>query len=278
VTDDELAALEHENLIAAFEAAGSNASDYLFDRHDGVVLIATGLPIRLFNQVIVERIDADPAALERAVGMLRARGAPFVVDLRERLDDRFVGTVTAMGLVPMAETPWLPGMAWAPLPADPEAVAPAGPGHEIRQVADADGIDDHIAVASAGFEMPESILREIVSVRLLERPDVAVYVGYQDGERVSTGMGVRTGRTIGVYNIATIESARRRGFGAAMTARVVADGRRQGCDVAILQASEMGAPIYARLGFRGVVDYIGYIDPPETAESDVAGEALTPAG
>ena len=36
-------------------------------------------------------------------------------------------------------------------------------------------------------------------------------------------------------------------------------GRRRaaGCDVAILQASEMGRPIYERLGFRTVVEYDG---------------------
>jgi predicted GNAT family acetyltransferase len=70
---------------------------------------------------------------------------------------------------------------------------------------------------------------------------------------VTTGFGVRTGNTIGVYNIATLEMARRRGYGAAMTARVVADGAADGCDVAILQASEMGRPIYERLGFRTVI-------------------------
>jgi len=67
--------------------------------------------------------------------------------------------------------------------------------------------------------------------------------------------------TIGVYSIATIESARRRGYGAAMTARVMADGVVAGWDVAALQASEMGRPIYERLGFRTVVRYVAYIDP-----------------
>jgi hypothetical protein len=46
-----------------------------------------------------------------------------------------------------------------------------------------------------------------------------------------------------------------------MTARVVADGLVAGCDVAALQASQMGRPIYERLGFRTVVRYMAYVDP-----------------
>ena len=45
-----------------------------------------------------------------------------------------------------------------------------------------------------------------------------------------------------------------------MTARVVADGVVAGCDIAALQASEMGRPIYERLGFRTVVRYAAYVD------------------
>ncbi|HEY8869615.1 MAG TPA: GNAT family N-acetyltransferase [Candidatus Limnocylindrales bacterium] len=85
-------------------------------------------------------------------------------------------------------------------------------------------------------------------------------MGFADGEPVVSGMGWRTGRTVGVYSIATINSARRRGYGAAMTARVVADGVVAGCTVAARQASEMGRPIYKRLGFRTVVRYAAYID------------------
>jgi GNAT superfamily N-acetyltransferase len=98
-------------------------------------------------------------------------------------------------------------------------------------------------------------------VDLLDRPDCVVYVGYAGGDPVVSGLGWRTGRTIGVYSIATIPSARRRGYGAAMTARVVSDGLVTGCDVAALQASDMGRPIYQRMGFRTVVRYVSYKDP-----------------
>ena len=46
-----------------------------------------------------------------------------------------------------------------------------------------------------------------------------------------------------------------------MTMRIVEDGAAEGCDVAILQATDMGRPIYERLGFRTVVQYVGYVDP-----------------
>ncbi len=100
-----------------------------------------------------------------------------------------------------------------------------------------------------------------MSEAMLAHPDMFVYVGYTDGVPVTSGLGFRTGRTIGVYNIATVETARRRGYGAAMTMRIVDDGAAAGCDLAILQASDMGRPIYERLGFRLVVDYGGFVDP-----------------
>ena len=43
----------------------------------------------------------------------------------------------------------------------------------------------------------------------------------------------------------------------------VASFAADGCDVAILQSSEMGRPIYERLGYRTVVEYDGWIDPAE---------------
>jgi len=277
MTPDELARLEHENFIEAFAVAVAGTAHPLVERRDGVAIVASGLPLRLFNEVLVEDDDADPAAIAAGVEMLRARGDRFVLNLRVGTDDRFIEVARDLGLVPMDATPWLPGMAWFPLEASDPAPADAAPGHVVRHVTDVAGIEDHIRTAGEAFGMPEAMVREIMTVAMLEQPHVAVYVGYTDGQPVSTGMGCRTGRTIGVYNISTIESARRRGYGEAMTARVVADGAAAGCDVAILQASEMGAPIYERLGFRTVVEYMGYIDPvPDPVPGRDGG--VSPAG
>jgi GNAT superfamily N-acetyltransferase len=128
-------------------------------------------------------------------------------------------------------------------------------------VTDAAGIDAHRRAVTAGFGSDPAVALGTACLSLLDRPECVVYVGYADGDPVVSGLGWRTGRTVGVYSIATIESARRRGYGAAMTARVVADGVVAGCDVAALQASEMGRPIYERLGFRTVVTYAAYVDP-----------------
>jgi predicted GNAT family acetyltransferase len=69
-----------------------------------------------------------------------------------------------------------------------------------------------------------------------------------------------------VYNVSTIPPFRRRGYGAAMTARIAADGVAVGGDVAILQASEMGYPVYERMGYRTVVEYMGYVEPESPAQ------------
>jgi hypothetical protein len=57
-------------------------------RDGGLLTSATGLPIRLFDQVAVEGIDVaqvDPQAIGPAVEMQRARGLPFMINLRRQI-------------------------------------------------------------------------------------------------------------------------------------------------------------------------------------------------
>ena len=260
VDSTELAAREHANMITTLTHLGANVEGALVRRAGGVAILATGLQIILFNQVIVEGDEATPDALSAGVGAMRGRGEPFVMNLRVGTDDRFVGLMEQLGLVPLSEHPWLPGMALHPLPDGPAPIA--APDHEIRRVTDVAGLEDHIRTAVAGFDLPEAIIRPVMATDLLDTEAATVYVGYTDGEPVTTGLGFRSGDTIGVYNIATLPSARKRGYGAAMTARIAADGAAAGCDVAILQATAMGRPVYERLGYRTVVEYMGYVEPP----------------
>ena len=177
------------------------------------------------------------------------------------MDDRFIATLNRIGLIAASEATTTPGMVAFPIDRDAVAgaVAPSRlPRFEIRRVIDAVGIDDHRRVVTEGFGSHPSVAFGTTCMELLDRTECVVYVGYADGAPVVSGLGWRTGRTIGVYAIATIPTVRRRGYGAAMTAHVVTDGLAAGCDVAVLQASELGRPIYERLGFRVDVRYTAY--------------------
>ena len=259
MTDSELVALEHQNWIAYLTGVVSCTSRAQVGRAGGVVTILTGLPFDWFNQVLIEREEATPAAILAGVAQARERGDRFVVRLREGIDDRFIPTLTQAGLVLETSDTLTPGMVAFPIDCD-AITATAPPELEIRRVTDAAGVDAHRQVVTAGFGSDPAVALGTACPALLEWLECVVYVGYVDGDPVISGLGWRTGRTIGVYSIATIKSARRRGYGAAMTARVVADGTVVGCDVAALQASEMGRPIYERLGFRTVISYAAYVE------------------
>lgn len=250
-----------DNMITALMAGGSQSAGARVERQHGIALIASGLPLHLFNVVLIDSDTAPRAAIESAVAILRDRGGPFAVALRRIIDDPYLPLVRELGLEPMSERPWMPGMAMFPLPPTDDAATQDHGGLEIRVVTDERGIADHIAAGAAGFEIPIEWMERIVGADLLTVPGATLYAGYVDGIPVTSGLGVMTGRTIGVYNIATAEAARRRGFGATMTMRIVNDGAAAGCDVAILQASDMGRSVYERLGFRTVVDYDAYVDP-----------------
>ena len=257
MTRDELAALEHANWIAYLTGVASCGTRTTVARAGGALTLLTGLPMDWFNQILVEGEHATPAAVLDAVTKAQAQGIDFVVRLRRDIDDRFIPTLIQAGLEAAAPEMATPGMVAYPI--DHDAITrQAVPELDIRRVTDAAGIDAHRQAATVGFGADPALAEGNVCANLLDRPECVVYVGYTDGDPVVSGLGWRTGRTIGVYSIATIPSARRRGYGAAMTARVVADGALGGCDVAALQASEMGRPIYERLGFRTLVTYAVY--------------------
>jgi GNAT superfamily N-acetyltransferase len=154
-----------------------------------------------------------------------------------------------------------PGMVAFPIDRDAvaDAIAPSHVrGFEIRRVTDEAGLDDHRKVVTEGFGSPPEVALGTTCPELLRRPECVVNVGYAEGAPVTSGLAWRTGRVVGVYAIATIPAARHRGFGAAMTARIMTDGLASGCDTAVLQASELGRPIYERLGFTVDVSYVPY--------------------
>ena len=82
------------------------------------------------------------------------------------------------------------------------------------------------------------------------------YVGRVGDSIVSTAVGITVDGATGVFNVATPPEHRGRGYGAALTSRVVRDGFAAGSRFAFLESSEIGYGVYRRLGFREVEQYV----------------------
>jgi GNAT superfamily N-acetyltransferase len=102
--------------------------------------------------------------------------------------------------------------------------------------------------------------KHFLDERLLAVPRLRFYAGRVDGAVVSTSMLVATGAVAGIYWVGTLEKHRGRGYGEALTWAAVAGGQELGCELASLQASKLGRPVYARMGFAHVLDY-EYLHP-----------------
>ena len=56
----------------------------------------------------------------------------------------------------------------------------------------------------------------------------------------------------GVFFVATLPEARGRGLAAGLMAAALVEARDRGCEISTLQATKMGEPVYARLGYQRV--------------------------
>jgi len=248
----ELTALANENFVASFAKLAEHCEGGDHRWFGGVFAYLTGLPISLFNGCVVLG-PVGPTELDEAFAWVARRDVPkrlFVVD---QFEPQAAEVAAAYGLERDA-APY-PGMVLhpiqeAPTPASGVAVARVGAAglEEFRQVGTALGLSRDLAERT----FPESLLRDA---------DVKGFVGRLDGRAVGYSLAIRSEGTSGVYNVATLPEARRRGVGTAVTWAAVEAGWRAGLDCVVLQSSEMAIPMYEAMGFRTIVRYAVFSEP-----------------
>lgn len=206
----------------------------------------TGVPAPTLNGVWVDRVDADAAQLGELLDEVAATGLPYCLQFRPGAADRLTELAISRNMTRAEDIPLMaledPGQLDA---------AHLVSGLTIRELSQGDAVL-HARTAAAGFEAPVEMFLQLMTPALLAVPGVRCYLGEAGGQPVTTGFGVTLGSYVAIFNIATPPEHRRHGYGAAVTARAVADGLGAGARWSWLQATSAGQPVYERLGFHTV--------------------------
>ena len=253
---DRFAALDCNYLDAnRIFVTSSDRGEYR-ERRD-VALCCCGLPAEPLNWGFLKPPYDDVHATAEAVkAYFSTRQLPFNVTVRDTEARPVLEKLESRGWRRKSDP--TPGMTLA-MP----AAIPAAPGRlRIEEMRTLEQLVAFRDVAFRGFGYPVALARYFLSEPLLELPHLRFYAGLVDGAVVATSMLIATGSVAGIYWVATLEDQRGHGYGAALTWAAVAGGRAFGCDVASLQASKLGCPVYARMGFEHVLDY-EHLVPPE---------------
>jgi ribosomal protein S18 acetylase RimI-like enzyme len=126
------------------------------------------------------------------------------------------------------------------------------PSLDVRRVEPGPARDAFCAIGALCFHVPPSWFNQVFDSSNVWQ-NFAGYVGYWDEEPVATTAIVMGGGAMGVYNVATVPTHQRRGFGEAVMRYALDDARRRsGVERAILQSTPAGLRLYQRMGFRTV--------------------------
>jgi ribosomal protein S18 acetylase RimI-like enzyme len=243
-----------DNLRESFRAIAASRAHGEVRELRGVSIASAGVTFQMFNAAFLSAPVAHEADLARRIVLpsvhFDARGLEWAywvcegwLDAPARRRSRQI--FERHGLRHSVD---LPGMvAERILP----PVKPL-PKLEIRRVGDAATRDAFCAIGSVCFHVPVPWFREVFdNDSVFER--FIGWVGYVDGEPVSTAATVMGGGAVGVYNVATMPEHQRRGYGETVMRHAVAEAeRRHGIGQTILQSTPAGHRLYERMGFRTV--------------------------
>jgi ribosomal protein S18 acetylase RimI-like enzyme len=138
------------------------------------------------------------------------------------------------------------------------------PGAELRKLTAVEQATDfwHVAITSyASIGFPPEVFAGYTNHAGLLAENVVAFLALLDGEPVSIAMTMVSHGVAGIYWVGSLEQARGKGLGRAVTVAATNAGFDLGADVASLQASPMGKPIYEAMGYETAFDYRMFMSP-----------------
>lgn len=222
----------------------------------------SSIPFPIFNSILRANLPPDRVApsIKAAIARCRSRKVPMLWWTGPATQPADLPTHLVASGFQGEESP---GMAadLQSLPGGP----PTPPGLVIEQVKDLTTMNNWCGALCVGFGMPDFVGDAFLdlsrSLGFDQQLPYRNYIGWLDGQPVATSSLFMAAGVAGIYNVATIPQARRRGIGSAMTFSPLREACASGYKVGILHSSEMGVGVYRQLGFQEYCKIGQYVWP-----------------
>jgi ribosomal protein S18 acetylase RimI-like enzyme len=261
--EHELVTLADLNHLEAYRELTRRAGGTVVDE-DGLTFWAGAHRLPVLVNAVVRTDPTVPAAdvLARARTFFARRRRGFTVLLFGARDDDLRPVCEAAEMPLMGDTP---GMVLERRLAD----APVPAGVTLRVVetdADAAAFARVSGEAYATYGMPSDCAPTVLGrLDVMRAPHIVSVLATLDGDAVAAAMVILTHGIGGVYWVGTRPAARGKGLAELCTRTVGNVAFDRGASFVVLQASQMGEPIYRRMGYREVTRYPHYVQvtPPD---------------
>jgi len=196
------------------------------------------------NWVVVHGPDGVADAVRVFAGRLRDRGLPGLIGVSPAVAAPAEPVAVELGLTPGDP---LPLMA-CPAGAFRSAERP-GDGLDVVQVRDEAGLDEVAGVLADAFAAPFDACRGYLGPPGRHATGIGFFLSRIDGVGAAAVTTAQVGDVVGIFAMGTRADLRRRGAGAAALTAAMRHHLDRGAVVFVLQASDMGRPLYEALGF-----------------------------
>lgn len=137
--------------------------------------------------------------------------------------------------------------------------------HKVVCVSNMEQLSQWIIPGKEGFGLSDSIIQAYFELfknkGFGQHLPWRLFVGMVDGIPVSCARLFCTNNVAGIFHVATLPSARGKGYGSAITTTALEEAKKNGCKLAVLASSRAGYNVYHRLGFRDCCFCNVYVGP-----------------